>query len=51
MQGVLSHQLKRHIIDGNRAIIGCETVEEKVDEFEFEMNEVCSVMFIVGTTG
>eukprot|EP00445_Apocalathium_hangoei_P036261 CAMPEP_0203947912 /NCGR_PEP_ID=MMETSP0359-20131031/82726_1 /ASSEMBLY_ACC=CAM_ASM_000338 /TAXON_ID=268821 /ORGANISM="Scrippsiella Hangoei, Strain SHTV-5" /LENGTH=62 /DNA_ID=CAMNT_0050879377 /DNA_START=21 /DNA_END=206 /DNA_ORIENTATION=- len=24
MQGVLSHQLKKHVIDGNRAILGCE---------------------------
>merc|ERR1719434_582743 len=25
MQGVLSHQLKKHVIDGNQTIIGCET--------------------------
>merc|ERR1719277_1129277 len=40
VQGVLSHQLKKHVIDGNRTIIGCETQDEKVEEFEFEMNEV-----------
>merc|ERR1712151_513638 len=40
MQGVLSHQLKKHVIDGNRCIMSVETPEEKVDEFEFEMNEV-----------
>merc|ERR1712125_223373 len=40
MQGVLSHQLKQHVIDGARVIIGAETSEEKVDEFEFESNEV-----------
>merc|ERR1719444_746002 len=39
MQGVLSHQMKKHVIDGNRVIIGCETEEQHVDEFEFEPNE------------
>jgi len=40
MQGVLSHNLKKHVIDGNRSIIMAETPDEKVEEFEFEMNEV-----------
>mmetsp|Transcript_12416 Transcript_12416/g.29240 ORF Transcript_12416/g.29240 Transcript_12416/m.29240 type:complete len:387 (+) Transcript_12416:154-1314(+) len=50
LQGVLSHQLKKHVIDGNRVIISVETPEEKVDEFEFELNEVYCVD-IVMTTG
>lgn len=49
VQGVLSHQLKKHVIDGNRAIIGCETQEEKVDEFEFEMNEVYCIDVVMST--
>jgi curved DNA binding protein len=50
VQGVLSHQLKKHVIDGNQCIIGCETPDEKVDEFEFQMNEVyCSE--VVMSTG
>merc|ERR1719284_766750 len=40
MQGVLSHQLKKFVIDGNQSVIMAETQEEKVEEFEFEMNEV-----------
>jgi curved DNA binding protein len=40
VQGVLSHQMKKHIIDGSQTIINCETQEEKVEEFEFGMNEV-----------
>merc|ERR1712048_629058 len=47
--GVLSHQLKKHVIDGSRVIIGCETPEEKVDEFEFEMNEVYSIDVVMST--
>merc|ERR1711939_318328 len=49
VQGVLSHQLKKHVIDGNRTIIGCETVEERVDEFEFEMNEVYCIDVVMST--
>jgi curved DNA binding protein len=49
MQGVLSHQLKKHVIDGNRVIINCETAEEKVDEFEFEMNEVYCMNIVMST--
>eukprot|EP00421_Protoceratium_reticulatum_P003371 CAMPEP_0168371678 /NCGR_PEP_ID=MMETSP0228-20121227/7895_1 /TAXON_ID=133427 /ORGANISM="Protoceratium reticulatum, Strain CCCM 535 (=CCMP 1889)" /LENGTH=386 /DNA_ID=CAMNT_0008384573 /DNA_START=140 /DNA_END=1300 /DNA_ORIENTATION=- len=49
MQGVLSHQMKKHVIDGNRVIIGCETQEEKVDEFEFEMNEVYCIDVVMST--
>merc|ERR1712151_125114 len=44
LRGVLSHQMKKFVIDGNRSIIGnADDSEEKVDEFEFEMNEVYSI--------
>lgn len=49
LQGVLSHQMKKHVIDGNRTIIGSETPEEKVDEFEFEMNEVYCIDVVMST--
>lgn len=49
VQGVLSHQLKKHVIDGNRVIIGAETADEKVDEFEFEMNEVYCIDVVMST--
>jgi len=49
MQGVLSHQMKKHVIDGNRVIISVETPEEKVDEFEFEMNEVYCIDVVMST--
>jgi len=47
--GVLSHQLKKHVIDGNKVIICAETAEEKVDEFEFEMNEVYCLDIVMST--
>jgi curved DNA binding protein len=49
VQGVLSHQLKRHVIDGTRVIINAETPEQTVDEFEFEMNEVYCVDIVMST--
>jgi len=49
VQGVLSHQLKKHVIDGNRAIISVDTADEKVDEFEFEMNEVYCIDVVMST--
>jgi len=49
LQGVLSHQLKKHVIDGNRCILGAETQEEKVEEIEFEMNEVYCMDVVMST--
>lgn len=47
--GVLSHQVKRYIVDGNRVIINKETQENKVDEFEFEENEVYCIDLLFST--
>jgi curved DNA binding protein len=49
VQGVLSHQMKRHVIDGNQTIMNKETVEEKVAEFEFGLNEVYCVDIVMST--
>merc|ERR1711920_1183450 len=49
VQGVLSHQVKKHVIDGNRVIINAETPDEKVDEFEFGMNEVFCIDVVCST--
>jgi curved DNA binding protein len=49
VQGVLSHQLKKHVIDGNRVIINAETPEQMVDEFEFELNEVYCVDIVMSS--
>jgi methionine aminopeptidase len=46
---VLSHQVKKHIIDGSQTIINCETTEEKVDEFEFGMNEVYCIDLVMSS--
>lgn len=49
VQGVLSHQLKKHVIDGSRCIISAVSAEEKVDEIEFEMNEVYCIDCVMST--
>jgi len=49
VQGVLSHQLKKWVIDGAQSIISAETGEEKVDEFTFEMNEVYCIDVVMST--
>merc|ERR1712139_265933 len=40
---------KKHVIDGNQCIISVETPDEKVDEFEFEMNEVYCIDVVMST--
>merc|ERR1712190_371509 len=49
MGGVLSHQLKKHVIDGNRVILSTPTDDQNVDEFEFELNEVYCIDVLMST--
>lgn len=49
VQGVKSHNLKKHVIDGARAIPSTESVEEKVEPFEFELNEVYCIDVVMST--
>jgi curved DNA binding protein len=49
VQGVLSHECKKHVVDGNRCIINCETHEEQVEDFEFGMNEVYCLDLLVSS--
>merc|ERR1712125_200856 len=49
MGGVKSHQLKKHVIDGNRCILNIGTQEEKNEEFEFEQNEVYCIDVVMST--
>ena len=40
VEGVLSHELKKHLIDGNKVILNKETFEQKVEEQEFAIHDV-----------
>lgn len=35
LEGVLSHELKKHFLDGNKVIINKETLDQHVEEAEF----------------
>jgi curved DNA binding protein len=42
-EGVLTHQLKRFVIDGNKVAMAKSTPELRAAEFEFEANEVYAI--------
>jgi curved DNA binding protein len=50
LEGVLSHQVKKHMIDGDNVIINKEATDQKVEEHKFEKFEVY-VLDIILTTG
>jgi len=47
--GVLSHQIKRNIIDGNKVIINRPDVDQNADEVTFEVNEVYVIDVVMST--
>jgi len=48
-EGVLSHQLKRFVIDGNNVIINKATLDQKPDEFTFEEGQIYAVDIVMST--
>ena len=49
IEGVLSHRMKRDIIDGLETIINKSTIDQKVDERKFEYGDVFGLSVIVST--
>eukprot|EP00898_Chlorokybus_atmophyticus_P004101 jgi/Chlat1/4692/Chrsp3S05623 len=49
VEGVLSHQMKQFVIDGNKTIISKSDADTKVDDFEFEENEVYGLDIVIST--
>lgn len=49
VEGVLSHKIKKHLIDGNDVIINKETGEQRVEEFEFVPGDVIGLDVYVST--
>lgn len=47
--GVLSHRMKRFVIDGNKVILLREETDQKVEDFSFELNEVYSIDIAMST--
>ncbi|GJD05870.1 ERBB-3 BINDING PROTEIN 1 [Galdieria sulphuraria] len=49
VEGCLSHQMKRHVIDGNKVVLAKPTFDQKVDIYEFQENEVYAIDIAMST--
>eukprot|EP01129_Flabellula_baltica_P002574 TRINITY_DN12386_c0_g1_i1.p1 TRINITY_DN12386_c0_g1~~TRINITY_DN12386_c0_g1_i1.p1 ORF type:complete len:372 (+),score=102.26 TRINITY_DN12386_c0_g1_i1:1677-2792(+) len=49
VQGVLSHQMTKGVIDGDKCIIGKPEIDQVVDEIKFEVNEVYTIDIVMST--
>ncbi|XP_062167361.1 ERBB-3 BINDING PROTEIN 1-like [Alnus glutinosa] len=49
VEGVLSHQLKQFVIDGNKVVLSVAGPETRVDDAEFEENEVYAIDIVAST--
>lgn len=49
VEGVLSHKMKKHLIDGNDVIINKETSTQQVEEFQFAPGDVIGLDVYVST--
>lgn len=49
VEGVLSHKLKKHLIDGNDCIINKANAEHQVEEFEFAPGDVIGLDIFVSS--
>jgi hypothetical protein len=49
VEGVLSHQLKQFVIDGNKCVLNKPTPDARVEDGEFEENEVYAIDIVVST--
>ncbi|OMJ84102.1 hypothetical protein SteCoe_14855 [Stentor coeruleus] len=49
VEGVLSHEVKQHVIDGNKSIICKETFDQHVEEYDFAVNQAYLLDVMVST--
>jgi len=49
LEGVLSHQMKHNCIDANNVIINRPELDQQVDEFTFEINQVYCIDVVMST--
>jgi len=49
VQGVLSHQMQRFVIDGEKVILNREDADNRVDPHAFEVNEVYAIDVVVSS--
>jgi len=49
VEGVLSHEVSRNIIDGNNVILQKPAVDQTVEEFKFEINKAYVIDIVIST--
>ena len=49
VEGVLSHQMKKHVIDANKTIINKSTTEQQVAEAKIAKNDVFAIDVVMST--
>ncbi|KAL7261780.1 hypothetical protein ACSBR1_000229 [Camellia fascicularis] len=49
VEGVLSHQLKQFVLDGNKVVLSVSSPKTRVDDAEFEENEVYATDIVTST--
>lgn len=49
VEGVLSHQMKQFVIDGNKVVLNVSGPDMRVDDAEFEENEVYAIDIVTST--
>lgn len=49
VEGVMSHQMKQFIIDGNKCVLNKPSPEAKVEDSEFSENEVYAIDIVVSS--
>ena len=49
VEGVLSHQLKQFVIDGNKVVLSVSNPDTRVEDAEFEENEVYAIDIVTST--
>lgn len=49
VEGVLSHQMKQKVIDGSKVVLSVSNPETRVDDVEFEENEVYAIDIVAST--
>ena len=49
VEGVISHQMKQNVIDGSKSFLSVSTPETRVDDAEFEENEVYAIDIVAST--
>eukprot|EP00172_Hildenbrandia_rubra_P004221 Plantae.Rhodophyta-Hildenbrandia_rubra.ctg8121.p2 GENE.Plantae.Rhodophyta-Hildenbrandia_rubra.ctg8121~~Plantae.Rhodophyta-Hildenbrandia_rubra.ctg8121.p2 ORF type:complete len:421 (-),score=83.77 Plantae.Rhodophyta-Hildenbrandia_rubra.ctg8121:2264-3442(-) len=49
IEGVLSHKMKRHVIDSNKTVMNKPTADQRVEESQFEENEVYAIDIAMST--